>query len=179
MLAPSASAAVGLAWRWVLRLVEPRSPEALASVGFAPFLPFRFHLPASLGSGPVTGFHRYYGRSDSCLETLSRRSLSRQVSLVHGPGLPSVPSPATSRLLPLLSSRCLQLGRLVPRVFCGSWASPVPHGLANDARLNRVHLRYGPDLHLLLLSTFASRRRSCSRLPAGYVRRERAFTSPT
>jgi hypothetical protein len=59
----------------------------------------------SLGSRPVTTLLRYYGRSDSCLPRRGSaraspwrppgRLLGKQVSLIHSPGLPTIPSPTT------------------------------------------------------------------------------------
>jgi len=55
----------------------------------------------SLRSRPVTALPRYYGRSDSCppdsgtWEAPHACSTCGQVSLIHAPGLPTIPSPTT------------------------------------------------------------------------------------
>src|SRR5208337_858196 len=56
----------------------------------------------SLRSRPITALPRYYGRSDSCPPDpralpsgLVAGPLLGQVSLIHAPGLPTIPSPTT------------------------------------------------------------------------------------
>jgi hypothetical protein len=66
----------------------------------------------SLRSIPVTGLHRYYGRSDSCSVGSSvpyrqheHRLCSDQVSLLHAPELPIPLSPTTHQSLAVAFAR--------------------------------------------------------------------------
>src|SRR5262249_48473750 len=69
---------------------------------YRPVLPDSSTFLRSLRSIPVTGLHRYYGRSDSCeagslapaIGQHERRFSPPQVSLIHVPDLPIPPSPS-------------------------------------------------------------------------------------
>lgn len=140
MLRPIAIAGVEPLWHWSLRLVEPRSPGALPSVGLASVLPSRFHFPASLGSTSVTTLPGYYGRSDSCPAVLRTRiwvmnavasrtglsdSGSRALVTIPSPNTPCRPGIALSRYP---SARRASLQRAFTRRRV--WASPLASRLA-------------------------------------------------
>jgi hypothetical protein len=125
----------------------------------------------SLRSIPITGLHRYYGRSDSCPVGSSvawrqheHRLCPEQVSLLHAPELPIPPSPTTGQPLHIALAR-YPLACRVSRLF----GSRFHHCSAGSpelvGRIEFVILRmnHSPPA----APHPASRRRSCSRLQAG------------
>ncbi|MGH9427614.1 MAG: hypothetical protein ACRD2L_15085, partial [Terriglobia bacterium] len=64
------------------------SPRALALVEILSRPPLLIHLPASLGSIPITGLHRYYGGSDSCPPGSSAPYWQHEHRLLQRTGLP-------------------------------------------------------------------------------------------
>jgi hypothetical protein len=97
----------------------------------------------SLRSIPVTGFHCYYGRSDSCPVGSSvawrqheRRLCAEQVSLLHAPKLPIPPSPNTRHSLDIAFAR-YPLAHRVSR-HIGSRLHHLASKLASADRPNRV-----------------------------------------
>ena len=155
------------------RAPEEESPTGLASwhsrwLALCRLEPDPSTFLRSLRSRPITALLRYYGRSDSCLpgsssasgrmNTVSRR---RQVSLIHVPGLPIIPSPTT---------RCAP-GTAFPRYPSARRASLISrsglrHSLAGSpvtpGRIEFVILR--TDLSPPAALHLASWRRSCSRV---------------
>ena len=144
----------------------------------------------SLRSMAITPLRRYYGRSDSC----SGRSpalglwrdhclLSGQVSLIHSPDLPTVPSPTT----------CESPGRLGTPGRRGPDSPPQLRGDGASLRMSRLavlagriefsFLPYGGDFLRPGRSPPAaphpvSRRRSCRLVTAWrWIPLERTFTS--
>jgi hypothetical protein len=116
------------------------------------------HLPASLGSTPITALRRYYGRSDSWTGLDARPGLpdSRPHPSVRSAA--NHPPPSTSGF------NTLPLSRRASR--CRVWASPFTRRLATTTgRIAFVILR--TELSPPAASHPASRRRSCSRLRAG------------
>jgi hypothetical protein len=125
----------------------------------------------SLGSIPITGLPRYYGRSDSwpagssvALRQHELRLCTGQVSLLHAPELPIPPSPNTASLsTPLL--------HVTPQLveYPDFLGSRLHHWLAGspvlDGRIEFVNLRM--DRSPPAAPHPASRRRSCIRLQAG------------
>jgi hypothetical protein len=123
----------------------------------------------SLRSRPVTAFPRYYGRSDSCpCRRASARpcaggqpfvSFTVQVSLIHSPDLPALPSPTTCGS----PGRRRTPWRHEPDTLSFFRRAGLRHSLAGSpyhaGRIEFVILRTGRSppaaLHL------ASRRRSC------------------
>ncbi len=123
----------------------------------------------SLRSRPVTAFHRYYGRSDSCPPNsgalkLNACSTCGQVSLIHALGLPTIPPPTTCGC-------SASPGHVTPRRV-----EPRPHPNSGNSGL-RLSLVGSPHLagriEFVILRTSRSppaalhpvlRRRSCSRL---------------
>ena len=138
------------------------SPKALTLVEILSRPPLFIHLPASLGSIPVTGLPRYYGRSDSC--GAGSRFSSPQVSLIHVSDLPTPPSPTTPQALDAdfarypSSRRVSRLRR--SRLHHFPAGSPTLTG-----RIEFVILRM--DRSPPAAPHPASGRRSCSRLQAG------------
>ena len=135
-----------------------------------PFVfPSRIHLPASLGSTPITALHRYYGGSDSCTPLSMRTGLpaSRTTFL-------TIPSPTTWCSPVVALSRYPQLDRS-PCCFSAAHrltsqhGSRLRHSLAGSpespGRIGFVILRTGRSPPVALHP--ASRRRSYSRLQAG------------
>jgi hypothetical protein len=119
----------------------------------------RLHLPGALRSTGITRLHRYYGSSDSC----QAERCTRQVSLLHGSNLPTIPSPTTPRRPEdqfwfessgLPSYGAVRPGTPLEQVSLDvSWASPLPSRLAaTTGRIEFVILRTSrspPDaLHL-------------------------------
>jgi hypothetical protein len=125
----------------------------------------------TLRSIPVTGLHRYYGRSDSCSGGSSvpyrqheHRLCPEQVSLLHAPELPIPLSPTTHQSLDAAFAR-YPLARRVSR-FLGSRLHLYSAGSpALAGRIEFVILRM--DRSPPAAPHPASRRRSCSRLQAG------------
>jgi hypothetical protein len=125
----------------------------------------------SLRSTPVTGLHRYYGRSDSCLlrllgtRSMNSDSFSKQVFLIHASGLAdhSVSNHLTHPrrhfvTLPLSATGFpTPLGSGLRLSHAGSSTAP--------GRIDFVILRTGRSPPAALHP--ASRRRSCSWLQAG------------
>jgi len=125
----------------------------------------------SLCSIPITGLHRYYGRSDSCpvgssvaLWQHEHRLCSEQVSLLNAPELPIPPSPTTRQSLDVAFARYPSAHRVSQ-----SPGSRLPLSLAGSpalaGRIEFVILRM--DRSPPAAPHPASRRRSCSRLQAG------------
>ena len=125
----------------------------------------------SLRSIPITGLHRYYGRSDSCPTGSSvawrqheHRLCFEQVSLLYAPELPIPPSPTTSQPLDIALARYPSARRVSlihrSRLHHCSAGSPELAG-----RIEFVILRM--DRSPPAAFHPASRRRSCSRLQAG------------
>ena len=125
----------------------------------------------ALRSIPITGFHRYYGRSDSCPVGSSvawrqheHRLCTEQVSLLHAPELPIPPSPNTPQSLDIAFARYPLAYRVPQRI-----GSRLHHWLAGSpalaGRIEFVSLRM--DRSPPAAPHPASRRRSCSRLQAG------------
>jgi hypothetical protein len=125
----------------------------------------------SLGSIPITGFRRYYGRSDSrpvgsSVPYRQREHLlcSERVSLLYAPELPIPLSPTTHHPLDIALARypsACRVSRLLgSRLRHCSAGSP---GLAG--RIEFVILRMDRSPPAALHP--ASQRRSCSRLQAG------------
>ena len=113
----------------------------------------------SLRSIPITGFLRYYPRSDSCRAGSSvpywpheHRSVSRQVSLLHAHELPSSPSPTT--LAPPSGRFCT-----LPLSSPGLPPHPAGQDFTFASQAHRAalaessSLSYGFPVHLRLLST--------------------------
>ena len=121
----------------------------------------------SLRSRPITALLRYYGRSDSCLpgsssasgrmNTVSRH---RQVSLIHVPGLPIIPSP-TTRCTPGTALSRYPSARRASHTYGSGLHLSLAGSPAAPGRIEFVILRTDRPppaaLHL------ASWRRSCSR----------------
>ena len=98
--------------RFLVGSVLSRAPEEESPTGLAPrhsrwlalclLAPDPSTFLRSLRSRPITALLRYYGRSDSCPHGSSSlpgegfaASRNEQVSLIHVPGLPVIPSPTT------------------------------------------------------------------------------------
>jgi hypothetical protein len=123
----------------------------------------------SLRSTPVTKFHRYYGRSDSCLFRLfgtwsmNSDSFHKQVSLIHASSL------LDHSVSNHQGNRCCRFRTLPFSSTAFRFRSRLRHWLAGSpiapGRIEFLNVRTGRSppaaLHL------ASRRRSCSRLQAG------------
>jgi hypothetical protein len=121
----------------------------------------------SLRSRPITALLRYCGRSDSCLpgsssasgrmNTVSRH---RQVSLIHVPGLPIIPSP-TTRCTPGVALSRYPSARRASHTYGSGLHLSLAGSPAAPGRIEFVILRTDRSppaaLHL------ASWRRSCSR----------------
>ena len=111
----------------------------------------------SLRSRPVTALLRYYGRSDSCPPESGTRGVPHacspcgQVSLIHAPGLPTIPSPTTSGS----PDRLRTPPRIGPdRLKSFPWPGFAHYPQARRTRRpNRVQFPYGLVVHLLLLPT--------------------------
>ena len=136
--------------------------------------------------GPLQALRRSYGRSDSCSPGSSAflrhelRLLHEQVSLIHAPDLPTIPSPTTCGCC--VSSGHATHRRIVPRL--------LPHGINPSGNSGLRHSLAGSPRHtgrIEFLSVRTSRsppaaphpvspRRSC-RLITSYVNSERTFTS--
>ena len=125
----------------------------------------------ALRSIPVTGLHRYYGRSDSCPIGSSvawrqheHRFCIEQVSLLHAPELPVSPSPNTHQPLDIALSRYPLAHRVSRRI-----GSRLHHWLAGspalEGRIEFVILRMNRSPPAAPHPV--SRRRSCIRLQAG------------
>jgi len=98
--------------RFLVGSVLSRAPKEESPTGLAPrhsrwlalclLAPDPSTFLRSLRSRPITALPRYYGRSDSCSRGSSSlpgegftTSRNEQVSLLHVPGLPIIPSPTT------------------------------------------------------------------------------------
>ena len=136
------------------------------SISFSPSTFLR-----ALRSIPITGFHRYYGRSDSCSVGSSvawrqheHRLCSEQVSLLHAPELPIPPSPITRQPFVVALVRYPLALRISRRI-----GSRLHHWLAGSpaltGRIEFVDLRM--DRSPPAAPHPASQRRSCIRLQAG------------
>ena len=152
---------------------------------------FSIHLPASLGSGPVTALLRYYGRSDSCsLRPGSARAFpsghpfgSPRAGLPDSHTRPSDHSVSNHlRALRLAKARYLSADRTKtasPRDASQRelGASPFASRLATPRRPNRV--RYPTDWPFT--SCCSPPRLATTQLQSAtsYVDLERTFTSPT
>ena len=109
--------------------------------------PSHIHLPAALRSTSITMLPRSYVGSDSwyCHPHY-------QVSLIHAPCLPAIPSPTTHCSLPLLYHATPQLDRLPS---FSPQRSGLRHSLAGSPLQQAVSslLSYGLAFHLPLLPT--------------------------
>ena len=109
--------------RFLVGSVLSRAPEEESPTGLAPrhsrWLAFCLldsdpsTFLRSLRSRPITALPRYYGGSDSCPRGSSSlpgegftASRNEQVSLIHVPGLPIIPSPTTRCTPGTAFSRC-------------------------------------------------------------------------
>lgn len=140
----------------------------------------RLHLPAPLRSPGVTRLHRYYERSDSCVEARQprpRRSLRRAVpwdpfSFLHHAGLlasrvlslQSLPSPITP-LPPMTALSPNPSASWVSRYTGRGFATRMQ--ARQSVKPNRVCFRYGRLRSPSVALHPASRRRSYGRLQAG------------
>ena len=139
---------------------------------------------------PLQALRRSYGRSDSCSRRLGSagiivrrpppRLLREQVSLIHAPGLPTLPSPTTC-------GRSVSSGHATPRRI---GPRLLPHGLTPNGNSGLRHSLAGSPRHtgrieFLIVRTGrsppaaphpVSPRRSC-RLITSYVDSERTSTS--
>ncbi len=120
--------------------------------------PSHIHLPAALRSTSITMLPRSYVGSDSwyCHPHY-------QVSLIHAPCLPAIPSPTTHCSLPLLYHATPQLDRLP---FLKVWTSPFTSRLTvTTGRIEFVNLRtsFSPPV----APHHTSRCRSYGRLQGG------------
>ena len=172
LMRPSFRAASGGPFRVALPL--PNSLAALAAGLVRPSSPRRIHLPASLGSTPVTALRRYYGRSDSCPGRLfgggsSRMNAARlpRAGLSDSRSRPSGRSASNHPVAPRRRFDTLPISATgFPPTVRGSG---VRHWLAGSpvhpAESSSLALRTGPSppvaLHL------ASRPRSYFQLRAG------------
>ena len=155
------------------RALEGESPACLASrhshwFRFCPMRNYSSTFLRSLRSRPITALPSYYGRSDSCPHGSSSlpgegvaASRTEQVSLIHVPGLPIIPSPTT---------RCAP-GTAFPRYPSArraslAYRSGLRHSLGGSpvtpGRIEFVILR--TDLSPPAALHLASWRRSCSRV---------------
>jgi len=145
------------------RAPEEESPTGLASwhsrwLALCRLEPDPSTSLRSLRSRPITALPSYYGRSDSCPRGSSSlpgegfsASRNEQVSLIHVPGLPIIPSPTT---------RCAP-GTAFPRYPSALRASLLRWVLDFAFRTQARQLRpavssllsYGLIFHPLLLST--------------------------
>jgi len=139
---------------------------------------------------PLQALRRSYGRSDSCPRRLGSagiivrrpppRLLRGQVSLIHAPDLPTIPSPTTC--VRSVSPRHVTCRRIEPRLLpYGSYPngnSGLRHSLAGSPRITGriefliVRTSRSPPAALHPMSP----RRSC-RLITSYVNSERTSTS--
>ena len=158
------------------RALAERAPTGLA---FRHSRQWKFcsclHAPSTslraLRSIPITGLHRYYGRSDSCPAGSSvpyrqheHRLCPEQVSLLHAPELPIPPSPTTRQPLDVAFARYPSAHRVSRRI--GSRLRPYLAGSPNLAgRIEFVILQM--DRSPPAAPHPVSRRRSCIRLQAG------------
>ena len=141
---------------------------------------------------PLQALRRSYGRSDSCSRRFGSagiivrqpplRLLREQVSLIHAPGLPTIPSPTTC-------GRSASSGHVTPRRV-----EPrlLPHGRTPNGNSGLRHSLAGSPHHtgrieFLIVRTGrsppaaphpVSPRRSCRPITS-YVDLERTFTPPT
>jgi hypothetical protein len=167
--------------RFLADSVSSRAPQEDSPTGLAPWHSRRLAFcrrelgPStslrSLRSRPITALLRYYGRSDSCPlgssclpAEGSTTSRDEQVSLIHVPGLPILPSPTTRCAPGIAFSRYPSARRASLRLGSGLHrplgSSPVASG-----RIEFVILR--TDRSPPAAPHPASWRRSCSRLQAG------------
>src|SRR6266566_8977836 len=97
----------------------------------------------SLRSTPVTEFHRYYGRSDSCLLgssgpwSMNSDSFHKQVSLIHASGLPDH-SVSKHLMHPRRHFVTLPLSATGFPTSAGFWTSPFARRLVSCTRPYRV-----------------------------------------
>src|SRR5208282_2554448 len=123
---------------------------------------------------PLQALLRSYGRSDSCSPGSSafsrheHRLWHEQVSLIHAPGLPAIPSPTTC-------ARCVSSGHVTPRRIA---PRSLPHRVYPHGNLGLRHSLAGSPRHtgrieFLIVRTGrsppaaphpVSPRRSCRRL---------------
>jgi hypothetical protein len=125
----------------------------------------------SLRSIPVTGFPRYYGRSDSCPAGSSvawtqheHRLCPEQVSLLHATDHPIPPSPTTP-LPPDVAFARYPSARQVSRFPRSRFHLSLAGSPGQNGRIEFVILRM--DRSPPAAPHPASRRRSCSRLQVG------------
>ena len=138
--------------------------------------------------GPLQALLHSYGRSDSCAPGSSAflrhelRLLHAQVSLIHAPGLPTIPSPTTCGCS--ASSGHVTPRRVEPRL--------LPHGVSPNGNSGLRHSLAGSPhrtgrIEFLSVRTGrsppaaphpVSPRRSCRPITS-YVDLERTFTPPT
>jgi len=154
------------------RAPEEESPTGLASrhsrwLALCRLEPDPSTSLRSLRSRPITALPSYYGRSDSCPRGSSSlpgegvaASRNEQVSLIHVPGLPIIPSPTTRCSLGVALSRYPSARRASHWYGSGLHLS-LAGSPAAPGRIEFVILRTDRSppaaLHL------ASWRRSCSR----------------
>jgi len=158
------------------RALAERAPTGLA---FRHSRQWKFcsclHAPSTslraLRSIPITGLHRYYGRSDSCPAGSSvpyrqheHRLCPEQVSLLHAPELPIPPSPTTRQPLDVAFARYPSAHR-VSRRFGSRFRLYSAGSPALAGRIEFVILQM--DRSPPAAPHPVSRRRSCSRLQAG------------
>ena len=141
---------------------------------------------------PLQALRRSYGRSDSCSRRLGSagiivrrpplRLLREQVSLIHAPGLPTLPSPTTCGCC--VSSGHATRRRIGPRLLPHGTPPNGNSGLRHSLQARHVtpaessFLSYGLAVHLLLLSTPCRHDAVACRLLV-YVDPERTSTSLT
>ena len=144
------------------------SLAALASVGTLLIAMQSIHLPASLGSMPVTALPRYYGRSDSCRPALRTHSRHEHLHFtgrspcfmytIFRPFRLQPPDGPRRRFVTLPFSATSFRIRSGLRL----WLAGSPHHPAESSSSSYGLVRSPPvALHL------ASRRRSYIRLQAG------------
>jgi hypothetical protein len=125
----------------------------------------------SLRSIPITGLHRYYGRSDSCSGGSSvpywlheHRLCPKQGSLLHAPELPIPPSPTTDHPSDIAFARYPSACRTSRSLGSGLHLSLAGSSFMTG-RIEFVILRM--DRSPPAAPHPVSQRRSCSRLQAG------------
>ena len=138
----------------------------------------------SLRSRPVTALLRYYGRSDSCPPESGTRGVPHacspcgQVSLIHAPGLPTIPSPTTGASPRPPSHTIAQRSGLAQQRSQAGLRSLSAGSPYRVSRIEFVNLRTGRSPpaapHPVL------RRRSCRLITVWrWIVLERTFTSLT
>jgi len=114
---------------------EVSSPKALAPVSSPLTSYFTSTSLRPFAPGPLRALHRSYGRSDACppgpsaLLRHELRVLHEQVSLIHAPGLPTIPCPTTCGHS--ASSGHVTHRRVEPR--------PLPHGSSPNGNSGLRH----------------------------------------